>query len=86
MKVQRLTAHRNSREAKTGSDSPPRRGLLSLRDAVIIAGGVVAAVAAVALTCWVSRNVVAAALAGFPAFARTVEFLDRFIDDDAPAT
>ena len=86
MSVCHPAAGRNTCEAKTQlPGSPPRRGLLSLRAAVIIAAGGVAAVATGALTCWASHSLAAAVLAGPPAFARTVEFLDRLIDEDAPA-
>jgi hypothetical protein len=57
---------------------------MSVRGAFIIAAGVVAATATGVLTWWASRNLAATALAGFPAFARTVEFLDRHLGEDAP--
>jgi hypothetical protein len=62
-------------------DSIPRRGLLSVRDTMIFSGGLIAAVATGVLTYFVGRNLAAAVLAGIPAFAGAVKFLDKVIDD-----
>jgi hypothetical protein len=62
------------------SGSGRRRGLLSLRSAVILSGGLVAAAATGVLTYVVALSLAAAVLAGIPAFAGAVKFLDALID------
>ena len=81
MRVRDPVAEGNTPDGKSGlSGSGRRRGLLSLRSAVILSGGLVAAAATGALTYIVAASLAAAALAGIPAFASAVTFLDALID------
>jgi len=81
MRVRRPAADGNTPCAKSRSPGAARRrGLLSLRDAVILAGGLAAAAGAGVLAYLVARNLAAAALAAAPAFAGTVTFLNTLID------
>ena len=62
------------------SGSFSRRALLSLRAAVILAGGLVAGIATGILTFLVVHNLAEAVLAALPACAGAIKFLDALID------
>jgi hypothetical protein len=61
----------------SGSDS--RRPLLTLRAAVVLLGGLVAGIAMGALTYFGVHDLPAAVLAGIPACAGAIKFLDYLI-------
>lgn len=78
--VRRRKAHRNTDGPKSGlSVSGPRRALLTLRSAVILSGGLIAGVAAGALTYLAAHNLAGACLAGILACAAAITFLDALI-------
>ncbi len=81
MRVRDPVAEGNTPDVNSGLfGSGRRRGLLSLRSAVILSGGLVAAAATGVLTYIVAASLAAAVLAGIPAFAGAVKFLDTLID------
>jgi hypothetical protein len=61
------------------SGSDPRRPLLALRAAVIFLGGLLAGVATGVLTYLVVQDLPASVLAGIPACAGGIKFLDYLI-------
>jgi hypothetical protein len=81
MTLRRLEADGNSAGRKSGlSDLSPRRALLTLRSAVILASGLAVAVITGILTYFPVRNLAEAVLAGLPACAGAIKFLDALID------
>ncbi len=81
MRVRRPAPDRNTPDVRSElSGSGRRQGLLTLRAAVILSGGLVAAMATGVLTYAVAVNLAVAVLMGIPAFAGTVQFLDALID------
>jgi hypothetical protein len=81
MTVRRPIADRNPDWDKSRlSGSFSRRALLSLRAAVILSGGLVAGVAAGILTYLAAHNLAGAVLAGLPACAGAIKFLDALVD------
>lgn len=80
MTLRRPEADGNSRDAKSGlSDPASRRVSLTLRDAVILAGGLVAGIVTGILTYLAVHNPPEAVLAGIPACAAAISFLDAHI-------
>jgi hypothetical protein len=80
MTLRRPKADGNSHDAKSGSSDPTsRRVSLSVRDAVVLAGGLVAGIITGLLTYLAVHNLPVAVLAGVPAFAGTVNFLEGHI-------
>jgi len=80
MTVRRHDAKRNTYRAKSefpGSSS--RRALLTLRAAVILSGGLAVGLATGILTYFAVHNLPDAALAGIPACAAAIKFLDALI-------
>lgn len=81
MTVRRPVADGNPDADKSGlSDSLSRRALLSLRAAVILSAGLVIGIATGILTYLAVGNLAEAALAGLPACAGAIKFLDALID------
>jgi len=81
MTVRRPVADGNPDEDKSRlSGSFSRRALLSLRAAVILSGGLAAGVATGILTYLAVHNLSEAVLAGLPACAGAITFLDALID------
>jgi hypothetical protein len=81
MTVRRPAADGNTDGPKSGlSVFAPRQRLLTLRAAVILSGGLIAGVVTGALTYLVARNLAASVLAGIPACAGAIKFLDALID------
>jgi hypothetical protein len=78
MTVRRPEADGNPDEAKL-SGLVSRRALLSLREAVILSGGLVAGVVTGVLTYFAVHNLAEAVLAGIPACAGAIKFLDALI-------
>jgi hypothetical protein len=56
------------------------RGLLTLRSAVILSGSLIVGVATGVLMYLVARNLAVSVLAGVPACAGAIKFLDTLID------
>ena len=80
MTLRRPDADGNTREAKSElSDAVPREALLSVRDALILLGGLVAGIATGVLTYLAARHLPEAVLAGIPACAAAIKFLDAII-------
>jgi hypothetical protein len=80
MTLRRPEADGNTREVKSElSDSAPRGALLSVRDALILLGGLVAGIATGVLTFFAVHNTPEAILAGIPACAAAIKFLDAVI-------
>jgi hypothetical protein len=80
MTVRRAEAKRNTYRGKSGfarSSSP--RALLTLRAAVVLSGGLVVGLATGILTYFAVHNVPDAILAGIPACATAIKFLDAVI-------
>lgn len=81
MTVRRPAADGNSDGPNSGlSVLGARRGLLTLRSAVILSGGLLVGVAAGVLTYLVARSAAASVLAGVPACTGAIKFLDTLID------
>jgi hypothetical protein len=81
MTVRRPKAQRNTHRGTSGfQGSAPRRALLTLRAAVILSGGLVVGLTTGILTYFAVHNPPDAALAGIPACAAAVKFLDALID------
>jgi hypothetical protein len=81
MTLRRPDAAGNTRDDKSGSSDPaPRRALLTLRDAVILSGGLVVGTIFAVLTYFAVHNLPEAILSGFPACAGAIAFLDALID------
>ena len=81
MTVRRQVADGNPDGDKSGlSGSFSRRALLSLRATVILSGGLVTGIATGILTYLAVRNPSEAVLAGLPACAGAIKFLDALID------
>jgi hypothetical protein len=81
MTVRRPEADGNTVGSKSRlSGSGPRQALLTLRAAVILSGGLVAGVATGVLTYLAVHNLAEAVLAGIPACAGAIKFLDAVID------
>jgi hypothetical protein len=64
------------------SDSGSRRALLPLRVAAILFGGLVAGLVTGILTFFAVHNLAEAALAGGPACAAAITFLDKIISPE----
>jgi hypothetical protein len=80
MTVRRPSADGNTHGTKSGlSGYAPRRALLTLRAAVILSGGLLAGMVTGVLTYLAVRNPAEAVLAGIPACAGAVKFLDTLI-------
>lgn len=80
MTLRRQDADGNTREAKSElPDSVPREALLTVRDALILLGGLAAGIAAGVLTYLAARNLPEAVLAGIPGCAAAIKFLDALI-------
>jgi hypothetical protein len=80
MTLRRPDADGNTHEAKSElSDPVPPEALLTVRDGLILLGGLVAGIAAGVLTYLAVRNLPEAVLAGIPACAAAVKFLDALI-------
>jgi hypothetical protein len=80
MTVRRPEADGNSDGDKSGFPaSASRRALLTLRAAVVFSGGLAAGVTAGVLTFFVVHNLAEAVLAGIPACAGAIKFLDAVI-------
>jgi hypothetical protein len=80
MTVRRSDAYGNTKGAKSGLPGPAScRALLTLRAAVILLGGLVTGVATGVLTYFVVHSLPAAVLAGIPACAGAIKFLDALI-------
>jgi hypothetical protein len=80
MTVRRPEAQRNTYRAKSEfSGSSSHRALLTLRAAVILSGGLVVGLATGILTYFAVHNVPDAVLAGIPACAAAIKFLDALI-------
>jgi hypothetical protein len=80
MTVRRPEAKRNTHDAKSASPgSSSRRALLTLRAAVILSGGLLVGLATGILTYFAVHNVPDAVLAGIPACAAAIKFLDALI-------
>jgi hypothetical protein len=80
MTVRRPEAKRNTYRAKSASPgSSSRRALLTLRAAVILSGGLLVGLATGILTYFAVHNVPDAVLAGIPACAAAIKFLDALI-------
>lgn len=81
MTVRRLEADGNADGPKSGlSVFRARRGLLTLRAAVILSTGLIAGVATGVLTGFATHNLAGAFLVGIPACAGAIKFLDALID------
>jgi hypothetical protein len=81
MTVRRHEDKRNTYRAKSAfPGSSSRRALLTLRAAVILSGGLVVGLATGILTYFAVHNVPDAVLAGIPACAAAIKFLDALID------
>jgi hypothetical protein len=80
MTVRRTEAKRNTYRGKSGfAGSSARRALLTLRATVILSGGLVIGLATGILTYFAVHNVPDAVLAGIPACAAAIKFLDAVI-------
>ena len=80
MTLRRREADGNAREAKSEvSGSGSRRAALTVRDAVILLSGLVVGIATAVLTFFAVRNLPEAVLAGIPACAAAIRFLDALI-------
>jgi hypothetical protein len=80
MTVRRPEAKRNTYKAKSGfPGSSQRSALLTLRAAVILSGGLAVGLATGILTYLAVHNLPDAALAGIPACAGAIKFLDALI-------
>ena len=80
-----MTVRRSGAKGNTKSDlsdSRPRRALLRLREAAILSGGLVVGVAAGILTYFAVHNLAEAFLAGGPACAAAITFLDNIISPE----
>lgn len=81
MTVRRPEAQRNTDSAKSAfsGSSSRRAALLTLRAAVILSGGLTVGLATGILTYFAVHNVPDAVLAGIPACAAAIKFLDALI-------
>ncbi len=80
MRLRRPRADGNPAADKSEmSDSAPRRALLTVREFLILSGGLVIGVAAGVLTYFAVHNVALSVLACGPACAGTIKFLDAVI-------
>jgi hypothetical protein len=80
MTVRPPQAQRNTDRAKSEiSGSSSRRALLTLRAAVILSGGLAIGLATGILTYFAVHNAPDAVLAGIPACAAAIKFLDALI-------
>jgi hypothetical protein len=80
MTLRRPEADGNTNSVKSGLSVPAsRRALLTLRSAVILSGGLVVGVSAGILTYFVVHSLPEAVLAGIPACAGAIKFLDTLI-------
>lgn len=83
MTLRRPGADGNTSGAKSDlSDSRPRRALLTLREAVVLSGGLAVGLATGILTYFADHNLAAAVLAGGPACAAAITFLDTIISPE----
>jgi hypothetical protein len=81
MTVRRLGADGNSRGPNSDlSDSGPRRALLTLRAVVILSGGLAVGIVTGLLAYLAVHNPADAILAGLPACAGAIKFLDAVVD------
>ena len=81
MTLRRPEADGNTRDSKSGpSDPGSRRVSLTLRDVVILSGGLVAGIVTGILTYFAVHNPPEAVLAGIPACVGAISFLDVLID------
>jgi hypothetical protein len=80
MRVRRQEADGNPAANKSElPDSASRRALLTVREALILSGGIVIGVAAGILTYFAVHNLALSVLAGGPACAGAIKFLDAVI-------
>jgi hypothetical protein len=80
MRVRRQEAEGNPAANKSElPDSASRRALLTVREALILSGGIVIGVAAGILTYFAVHNLALSVLAGGPACAGAIKFLDAVI-------
>jgi hypothetical protein len=80
MRVRRPRADRNPDPDKSELSGPAaRRALLTVREALILSGGVAIGVAAGVLTYFGVHNLALSVLAGGPACAGGIKFLDAVI-------
>jgi hypothetical protein len=80
MTVRRPEAQRNTNRAKSGFPGPASpRALLTLRAAVILSDGLVVGLATGILTYFAVHSPPYAVLAGIPACAAAIKFLDALI-------
>ena len=83
MTLRRPRADRNTNGPNSElSGSAPHRALLTLREAAILSGGLVVGVVTVVLTYLAVHDLPEAVLAGGPACAATITFLDRIISPE----
>ena len=80
-----MTLRRPEADGNTGEEkselpgSSPRKAMLTVRDALILSGALVAGIAAGVLTYFAVRNLPEAVLGGTAACAAAVKFLDALI-------
>jgi hypothetical protein len=80
MTLRRPEADGNTSEEKSGlSGSDSRRVMLTVRTAVIFSSGLVAGIGTGVLTFFAVHNLPEAVLAGIPACAAAIRFLDALI-------
>jgi hypothetical protein len=80
MTVRRPKADGNPAADKSELPGPPsRRALLTVREALILSGGLVIGVVAGILTYFAVHNLALSVLAGGPACAGAIKFLDAVI-------
>ena len=80
MRVRRQEADGNPAANKSElPDSASRRALLTVREALILSGGIVIGVAAGILTYFAVHNLALSVLAGGPACTGAIKFLDAVI-------